>query len=65
MSDFVVLTTVGSQGESDVLCSKLRAFGIRCSERSALPEGGFGSWREILVNEDDVPTARELLAPEE
>ena len=59
------LTTVASQGESDVICSLLRANGIQCSERAASPlvERGasYGGYREILVFEDDLERARELL----
>jgi Putative prokaryotic signal transducing protein len=59
------VTIVGSQGEADVICSLLRAHGIDCSERgadlSAERGGGFLGWREILVGEEDLRVARELL----
>jgi len=62
----VRLTIVGSQAEADIICSLLRANGITCGERAAnaaIPgAGGFGGWREILVVEDQLQAARELLA---
>ena len=64
----VHLTTVGTQAEADIICSLLRANGIRCDERAAdaaIPGGGgFGGWREILVGADQLDVARELLAAE-
>jgi hypothetical protein len=61
----VRLTVVGSQAEADLICSLLRVNGIRCGERAtdvALPgAGGSGGWREILVGEDQLDAARELL----
>jgi hypothetical protein len=61
----VRLTVVPNQGEADMICSLLRANGITCAERpanAAIPGmTGFGSWREILVPEDQLATARELL----
>jgi len=56
---------VGSQGEADVICSLLRAHGIRCDERTADVSAGappFGGWREILVRDDELEAARLLLA---
>jgi hypothetical protein len=66
MADTMRLTIVGSQGEADIICSLLRLNGIGCGDRaanlSAERGGGFGGWREILVSEDDLDAARELLA---
>jgi len=66
MVDLVRLTVVGSQGEADVVCSLLRAHGIECGDRaadvSAESLASFGGWREILVRQDDLETARELVA---
>jgi hypothetical protein len=65
VADVVHLTTVASQGESDVICGLLRVNGIQCSERSGSPlvERGavYGGYREILVFEDDLERARELV----
>jgi type III secretory pathway lipoprotein EscJ len=65
VAEVVRLTVVGSQSEADVVCSLLRAHGIACADRaadvSAERGGGFGGWREILVRENDVASARELL----
>jgi putative signal transducing protein len=63
----VHLTTVPNQGEADVICGMLRAAGIKCADRAAqaggLPGlmGSAGSWREILVSEEDLEAARKLL----
>jgi hypothetical protein len=60
------LTVVSSEAEADIICSLLRVNGISCEERAtnvALPgAGGSGGWREILVREDQLEAARELLA---
>ena len=66
----VRLTVVGSQGESDVICSLLRANGIECGERPApevfhYPYGEYAGPREILVREADLDVARELIAGSE
>jgi hypothetical protein len=61
----VHLTAVSSQAEADMLCSLLRENGIRCGERptdvAIQGMGGAGGWREILVSEDQLDAARELL----
>ena len=61
----VHLTAVGSQAEADILCSLLRENGIRCGDRptdvAIQGMGGSGGWREILVSEDQLEAARELL----
>jgi len=66
VADLVRLTVVVSQGEADIICALLRTEGIRCSERAtdmfADRGGGFGGWREILVEEADVTAGLELLA---
>jgi hypothetical protein len=58
----VRLTTVASQGEADVICSLLRTHGIKCADRMADSIETSGNWREVLVAEDDLASARELLA---
>ena len=61
----VHLTAVSSQAEPDILCSLLRENGIRCGDRptdvAIQGMGGSGGWREILVSEDQLEAARELL----
>jgi Putative prokaryotic signal transducing protein len=64
----VRLTVVATQGEAEVICSMLRSEGIKCGDRAADGLGadrgaGFGGWREVLVDEDDLDTARELIEP--
>jgi len=61
------LTVVATQGEADVICSLLRTEGIACGSRAAdglgaEPGGGFGGWREVLVEEADLERARALIA---
>jgi hypothetical protein len=62
----VRLTVVATQGEADMICSLLRTEGILCGDRAAdglgaEPGGGFGGWREIVVDEADLATARALI----
>jgi hypothetical protein len=63
------LTVVSSQGEADVVCSMLRAEGIDAHDRASGPNpergGGSGGWREILVRDDQLDVARELLGEPE
>jgi hypothetical protein len=65
MSLGVRLTVVASQGEADVICSLLRAHGIRCAERMVDSIESSGGWREILVPEGDLALAREVVASAE
>jgi Putative prokaryotic signal transducing protein len=62
----VHLTVVSNQVEAEIVCSYLRANGIKCADRAAdVPiygAGGFGGNREILVSRDDLEAARTLLA---
>ena len=59
---------VPDEGAAEALCGLLRSEGIDCHYRdtdvsAAGIFGGqtFGGWREILVAEDDLERARELL----
>jgi hypothetical protein len=64
MADTVRLAVVASQAEADIICSLLRAHGIACADRPADISAevmGVGGWTEILVTEDDLGAARELL----
>ena len=52
--------------EAEVVCGLLRSEGIRCFYRATdltahTRLAGPGGWREILVNEKDLPRARELV----
>jgi hypothetical protein len=68
VGQIVRLTLVPNEGEAEMLCRLLRTEGIPCSYRSSdLAVGGadagysFGGWREILVDDNDLARARELL----
>ena len=43
-------------------CSLLRSEGIKCADRMADSIESNAGWREILVSEPDLASARELLA---
>ena len=66
MPDLVRLKVVASQGEADVIRGLLETAGIECAARATGPYveggGGFGGWREILVDADDLDAARRLVA---
>ena len=65
MGTVVRLTVVPDEGEAEILCQMLRAEGIRCAHRKTDPAAEraleFGGWREILVDEENLQRARELL----
>ena len=63
----VTLTVVGNEMEADMLCGLLRSNGIECFHRKTNTTGEgiysetFGGQTEVLVEEDDLVSARELL----
>jgi Putative prokaryotic signal transducing protein len=59
----VRLTVVPTEGEAEVICGLLRANGIPCAQREVeLASQAFGGWwNEVLVPEDRLTEARELL----
>jgi hypothetical protein len=68
----VRVTIVPNEVAADVVCTFLRAEGIRCAHR--VTDVGAGSWdgvpnvggaREVLVDPDDLERAREALASAE
>jgi hypothetical protein len=61
----VRLTIVPTEGEAEVICGLLRANGIRCGHREVeLASQAFGGWwNEVLVPEDQLAEARELVEP--
>ena len=72
MDEPVRLTIVPNEVEADVLCSFLRAEGIRCGHRvTNIGAGGWdgvpnaGGAREVLVDRTDLEAAREILASAE
>jgi hypothetical protein len=59
----VRLTVVPSLAEADVICGLLRVNGIPCNHREADNiEMLGGLWHEVLVPEDRLAEARDLLA---
>jgi hypothetical protein len=61
----VRLTVVPTEGEAEVICGLLRTSGIPCRHREVeLGSQTFGSWwHEVLVPEDRLAEARELVEP--
>jgi hypothetical protein len=64
----VRLTVVPDEGAAEALVGLLRTEGIECFYRDTdISASGifggqtFGGWREILVDEDDLERARELI----
>lgn len=61
----VRLKIASDEGKAEVVCGLLRSEGIRCFHRitdfTAESPAGTGGWREILVNEEDLQRARELV----
>jgi Putative prokaryotic signal transducing protein len=64
----VVLTVVADEPEAEILCGLLQSAGIDCAYRdteaidSPLEDFTAAGPREILVREDDLATARAVLA---
>jgi hypothetical protein len=71
VGETVRLTVVPDEGAAEALVGLLRSEGIECFYRdtdvsAAGIFGGttFGGWREVLVDEDDLERARQLLPDE-
>jgi hypothetical protein len=68
VGEAVRLTVVPDEGAAEALCGFLRTEGIDCFYRETDSAAGvfggmtFAGWREILVAEDDLERARELLS---
>lgn len=69
MAGLALVTIAPNEITADLICSFLRAEGIRCNHR--ITNVGAGSWdgvpnvggaREVLVDEADLDLARESLA---
>jgi hypothetical protein len=59
----VVVKTVASEMEAHIACALLCGAGIGCAQRVPdIAQQAFWGWREILVPEEDLEAARELLA---
>jgi Putative prokaryotic signal transducing protein len=68
VKEAVRLTVVPDEGAAETLCGLLRSEGIECFYRDTdvsatgiFGGSSFGGWREILVAEDDLERARELV----
>lgn len=67
MDDVVVMETVGSEAEAEIVCSLLRTAGIQCTHQitnfgAGAADGlSVGGPREILVRREDLATALELV----
>jgi hypothetical protein len=49
--------------EAEIACGRLRSAGITCAYREPnIAQQGFWGWREVLVAEQDLAEARDLLA---
>jgi hypothetical protein len=65
VSEPVVVTSVATEGEAEIVLALLRASGIECGERPTGVSdvlGGGSMGRQILVAPDDLERAREVLA---
>jgi hypothetical protein len=57
-----ILATTSSEVEADLLEARLRGAGIRCMRSAGAARGGrLSSGREVLVEEEDIDRAREVL----
>jgi hypothetical protein len=71
VDDPVRLTTVPGEAEAEALCGLLRNEGIECAHRptpeddSAFEGIGYDGIHEILVHEDDLERAREVIGATE
>jgi hypothetical protein len=71
MAEPVRLTVVQNEPQAELLCTFLRAEGIRCGHR--ITDMGAGAWdgvpsggpREVLVDPTDLAAARTVLAAAE
>ena len=67
MAELVHLTVVPNEGEAELLCALLRTEGIECDHRPTnfgvgTMDGLPGGAREIVVEEDKLARAQEILA---
>ena len=63
--DVVPLTVVRNAEEAEIIAGLLRTAGIESSHRPAMSADEFSGLTEVLVREDDLDAARELLPPGE
>ncbi len=68
MAELAVLETVGSEPEAELICSLLRSEGIPCIQQRTNYAAGVGDGmsviggpREIVVHEENLAAAREVL----
>lgn len=56
-----ILTTAGNELEADLLLARLREADIHCMHSPGGPQSGLSGGRDILVEEEDLGRAREVL----
>jgi Putative prokaryotic signal transducing protein len=68
VAELVVLEVVGSEPEAELICSLLRSEGIPCIQQKTNYAAGVGDGmsviggpREIVVHEENLAAAREVL----
>jgi putative signal transducing protein len=68
VAELVVLEVVGSEPEAELMCSLLRSEGIPCIQQKTNYAAGVGDGmsviggpREIVVHEENLAAAREVL----
>jgi Putative prokaryotic signal transducing protein len=60
--DAVQVKVVPTESEAEIACGLLRSAGIKCGYRELdVAAVGMSGWREIVVDEGDLESARELL----
>jgi hypothetical protein len=62
-----ILTSVASEPEAELVVARLSEAGISAIAQRAIggPQWGYSGARDVVVGEDDLERARELLASEE
>lgn len=60
-----ILTTASNEIELDLFLARLRGAGIRCMHSAGGPKSGLSGGHDILVEEQDLDHAREVLKAEE
>jgi hypothetical protein len=63
VAEIAVVKLVSGEAEAEMACALLRTAGIKCGYREPdLAADSFWGWREVLVGEEDLERARDLLS---